>query len=447
MSGMFPNNQVIEIFGEELLWPGVGPNGKFTNGSFSDPLIKPSFIPAETINLIVDNLQNVIADAGLTPNNIEPDQLVRALRAMFQKDDKFVNNLYSRYDLLEDFPVAASTANVDISVGGEQTIDGISCTVGQLVFLKDQADKRENGFWEVRLGEWRRYTGYTSTTPYIFTGKFILVKDGIANNGKVYYLLDDISVIGTTPLDFKENKLFSLLLKIFESNPVEEIQVIPGGELPIATELTLGGILSSSEPGKVCVDPETGKAEVNEGPGLATPDIHWSRMGEPGALEDFMRGFLRPRSGAVFDPIYADGPAHGKGNNAFRGATLAPNGKVVIAPNGSPNIGIYDPVANTYVDGPAHGNGAFAYGILLPNGKIVLVPIGSPNIGIYDPVANTYVDGPAHGKGAGAFNGATLAPNGKIVLVPNGSPNIGIVFLSGLDVGLGYCLHPYINWQ
>ena len=320
MSGMFPENQVIEIFGEQLLWPGVGPNGKFTNGSFSDPLIKPSFIPAETINLIVDNLQNVIADAGLTPNNIEPDQLVKALRAMFQKDDKFVNNLYSRYDLLEDFPVAASTENVNISVGGELEIDGISCTVGQLVFLKDQTDKRENGFWEVRSGEWRRHAEYTSTTPYAFTGKFILVKDGIANKGKVYYLLDDISVIGTTPLDFKENKLFSLLLKIFGSNPVEEIHVIPGAE---------------------------------------TPDIHWSRMGSPDAFDAFMRGFLRPHSGAAFDPSYADGPAHGKVNIAFMG------------------------------------------GVLLPDGRVLLVPYNSPNV--------------------------------------------GIVRLCGLDVGIGYCLHPYLN--
>ena len=81
-SGLYPNEQVIEIFGERVKWPGLGPDGKFTNGSFSDPLVKPSFIPAETLNLLLDNMQRVIEEAGLEPNNIEPDQLLRALQAL-----------------------------------------------------------------------------------------------------------------------------------------------------------------------------------------------------------------------------------------------------------------------------------------------------------------------------------------------------------------------------
>ena len=84
MSGMYPNNQVLEIFGEQFQWPGLGPDGKFTNGSFSDPAVKPSFIPAETLNLIIDNLQNAILASGLNPNSIEPDQLARALEKGLQ---------------------------------------------------------------------------------------------------------------------------------------------------------------------------------------------------------------------------------------------------------------------------------------------------------------------------------------------------------------------------
>jgi hypothetical protein len=82
MSGMYPNEKIIEIFGEQVKWPGLGPDGKFTNGSFSDPLIKPSFIPAGTLNLLLDNMQQVITAAGLNPNNIEPDQLLRALQVL-----------------------------------------------------------------------------------------------------------------------------------------------------------------------------------------------------------------------------------------------------------------------------------------------------------------------------------------------------------------------------
>jgi hypothetical protein len=82
MSGLYPDDQVIEVFGDQVKWPGLGPDGKFTNGSFTDPMIKPSFIPAETLNLLVDNIQRVISEAGLDPNNIEQDQLFRALQSM-----------------------------------------------------------------------------------------------------------------------------------------------------------------------------------------------------------------------------------------------------------------------------------------------------------------------------------------------------------------------------
>jgi hypothetical protein len=65
---MYPDNQDIEIFGERVSWPGVDADGKFTNGSFSDPMVKLSFIPADTVNLILDNMESVIRKCGGTPN-------------------------------------------------------------------------------------------------------------------------------------------------------------------------------------------------------------------------------------------------------------------------------------------------------------------------------------------------------------------------------------------
>ena len=76
MAGMYPDNREESIFGEHVEWPGVDPaTGKFTNGDFSDPLKKPSFIPAETINLILDNLAGLITALGGTPDNFSVDQL------------------------------------------------------------------------------------------------------------------------------------------------------------------------------------------------------------------------------------------------------------------------------------------------------------------------------------------------------------------------------------
>ena len=104
-------------------------------------------------------------------------------------------------------------------------------------------------------------------------------------------------------------------------------------------------------------------------------------------------------------------------------------------------------VVFTYTNGPTHGRGnsAFYGGVLLPDARVVLVPNDSANIGIYDPVANTYTNGPAHGRVAGAFVGGVLLPDGRVVLVPNSSPNIGALLMPGLETGLQYCLHRFIN--
>lgn len=75
MAGMYPDNEELTIFGEKVQWPGVDASGKFTNGSFTDPLERPSFIPAETINLILDNLSELITKLGGAPNNTAIDQL------------------------------------------------------------------------------------------------------------------------------------------------------------------------------------------------------------------------------------------------------------------------------------------------------------------------------------------------------------------------------------
>jgi hypothetical protein len=79
MPGLYPDNQTLSLFGEDIVWPGVDPvTGKFTNGSFSDPMIKPSFVPADTLNLLLDNVGNLLSYLGFDPNNTDPEQLKKA---------------------------------------------------------------------------------------------------------------------------------------------------------------------------------------------------------------------------------------------------------------------------------------------------------------------------------------------------------------------------------
>jgi len=80
MPGMYPDDQFVEIFGEKVKYPGLAPDThKFTDGDFTDPLIKPSYIPAATFNLILDNMESLISALGLTPNNTDPEQLKKAM--------------------------------------------------------------------------------------------------------------------------------------------------------------------------------------------------------------------------------------------------------------------------------------------------------------------------------------------------------------------------------
>jgi hypothetical protein len=117
----------------------------------------------------------------------------------------YANNVLGRYAYTPDLPVAASTENVNITAGGEREIDGIACTVGQIVFLKDQTNPKENGFWEVQTGAWNRYAGYTNVNVGCLTHKFVLVEAGTENAGKVFYLENDTYAIGDDNLIFRES--------------------------------------------------------------------------------------------------------------------------------------------------------------------------------------------------------------------------------------------------
>jgi hypothetical protein len=109
MSGMYPNNQTIEIFGEEVQWPGVDASGKFTNGSFTDPMVKPSFIPAETINLILDNMTELIKKCNEAPNSTTILQLAGLVTNLAQ-----ANKIIQR-DAQGRAKVAAPVADEDIA--------------------------------------------------------------------------------------------------------------------------------------------------------------------------------------------------------------------------------------------------------------------------------------------------------------------------------------------
>ncbi|GAB6392725.1 MAG: phage tail protein [Treponematales bacterium] len=82
MAGLYPDEQTVTVFGKKVSFPGLDPKtGKFTNGSFSDPAVRPSFIPAQTINLVLDILAECVSGLGGTPDNTDARQLIKAITA------------------------------------------------------------------------------------------------------------------------------------------------------------------------------------------------------------------------------------------------------------------------------------------------------------------------------------------------------------------------------
>jgi hypothetical protein len=128
--------------------------------------------------------------------------------------------------------------------------------------------------------------------------------------------------------------------------------------------------------------------------------------------------------------------------NKYGGAALGPNGLIYCIPSGiGSNVGVIDPVANTYSSNYVTMvntvvNNAFLGGVLAPNGKIYCVPWYQTTVGIIDPVANTFTNGPAlssatnaagPGYGNQAYYGGCLGPDGNIYCTPLLANNILII--------------------
>jgi streptogramin lyase len=137
-------------------------------------------------------------------------------------------------------------------------------------------------------------------------------------------------------------------------------------------------------------------------------------------------------------------------SSAYFGGTLAPNGKIYLAPYGVTHFAFIDPSSNTVSAftsfvGAAIG-GHYEGGVLHTNGKIYMIPHSSSLIRVVDPsnntvsVAFTLINALTDGN----FSGATLTPNGKIYLAPYYQscftvidPNANTISTFGAFVGVG----------
>lgn len=96
---------------------------------------------------------------------------------------------------------AATTANITLS--GEQTIDGIACTDGDRVFVRTQTTASQNGIYEVSTSTWQRAKDFDGTFDVV-EGTLIPVSRGSTYGGQVFRVTNTGTItIGTTSLTFE----------------------------------------------------------------------------------------------------------------------------------------------------------------------------------------------------------------------------------------------------
>lgn len=97
---------------------------------------------------------------------------------------------------------AATTANITLS--GEQTIDGVAIVTGDRVLVKNQTAAYDNGIYVADTGTWRRSRDFSRTNDVV-EGTQVLVTDGATYTTSLWCVTtaNPISV-GTTNITFAE---------------------------------------------------------------------------------------------------------------------------------------------------------------------------------------------------------------------------------------------------
>ena len=114
--------------------------------------------------------------------------------------DSVVGDSLSKLGLWKGSVTVATTTNISLS--GEQTIDGVAIVAGTTVLVKDQTNAIENGIYIVSVNEWDR-------SPYLKTGASasgvgVFVSQGSVGKDSIWVCTNDkgTAVVGTNDLVF-----------------------------------------------------------------------------------------------------------------------------------------------------------------------------------------------------------------------------------------------------
>lgn len=151
---------------------------------------------------------------------------------------------------------AATTANITLS--GEQTIDGVSIVAGDRVLVKNQSTASQNGIYVASASSWARASDMAAASDA--AGAFAFVEGGgTTNEGKGFVCTSDTgsAIVGTDALVFTQ---FSGGASYTQGNGIDitggaiSVVVDPAGPITVSSSGVNLQAASTSQPGSQSAD-------------------------------------------------------------------------------------------------------------------------------------------------------------------------------------------------
>ena len=174
-------------------YPKSVPNVGLVEGKFVDenPTTGQvgSLIPSAWGNSVTEELLSVIKAAGLTPDESQVNQLLKAIQT------------FAAADMKKTVRVATTGA---ISLSGLQSIDGVALAAGDRVLVKNQANAAQNGLYSAGGGVWVR-TQDADENIEVSPGMMVPVQAGLKNHGSIWQLSNQAPpAVGVNELSFEQ---------------------------------------------------------------------------------------------------------------------------------------------------------------------------------------------------------------------------------------------------
>lgn len=152
---------------------------------------------------------------------------------------------------------AATTGN--ITLYGEQTIDGTSCVTGDRVLVRAQTAGYENGIYVVDTGQWSRAPDFNKNED-VGSGSLILVLNGDLYERVLFYIsTDDPITVGSTSIVFA---LLSLSV-VYEDGAITNSAL--GSHIVTPSKIDLGAWTIVASAGTVNLGAQTSRNIVISG--------------------------------------------------------------------------------------------------------------------------------------------------------------------------------------